>query len=63
MKKNDNFIAILMSGECDEHWFETEEQAWAFISSRSCEDCRNSDIDACAAEWDVCNREEWESYQ
>ena len=57
-----NFIAVLMSGETDEFWFETEDEAWEYIYSRSCDDCKESDIDACSAEWDVWTKEEWDEY-
>ena len=35
-----NFVAILMSGN-DEKWFPTEQEAWDYIFSRSCDDCKN----------------------
>lgn len=52
-----------MSGESDEVWFETEDQAWGYIYSRSCDSCKEDpDFDACSAEWDVWTREEWIEY-
>lgn len=55
-----NFIAVLMSGETDEFWFKTKDEAWEFIYSRSCDDCKkNRHFDACSAEWDVWTRDEW----
>jgi hypothetical protein len=65
MKKHikKNFIAVLMSGETDEFWFETEEEAWEYIYSRSCEDCKKDrKFDACSAEWDVWTKEEYDKY-
>jgi hypothetical protein len=54
-----NFVAVLMSGTTEE-WFDTEEEAWDYIYSRSCEACKQSDSDACAAEWDVWTKEDYE---
>ena len=63
MRKHKNFIPVLMSGESDEVWFETEDQAWGYIYSRSCDSCKEDpDFDACSAEWDVWTREEWIEY-
>lgn len=59
MTDKKNFVAILMSGST-EKWFNTEDEAWDYIYSRSCDDCKKSDIDMCAAEWDVWTREEYE---
>lgn len=56
-----NFVAILMSGD-EEKWFPTEQEAWEYIFSRSCDACKESDIDACSAEWDVSTREEYDEY-
>ena len=53
------FVAVLLSGDY-EKWFPTEKEAWDYIYSRSCDACKNSDIDACAAEWDVWTKEEWD---
>ena len=55
-----NFIAVLMSGETDEYWFETEQEAWDYIHSRSCDSCKeNPEWDSCGAEWDVWTKEEY----
>ena len=40
--------------------FNSEKEAWEFVHSRSCESCRDSDIDMCAAEWDVDTHEAFE---
>lgn len=53
-----NFVAILMSGD-DEKWFSTEQEAWNYIYSRSCDACKNSDINACSAEWGVWTKDEY----
>ena len=58
MKQENNFVAILMSGDA-EKWFPTEQEAWDYIYSQSCESCKNSDIDACSAEWDVWTKEDY----
>jgi hypothetical protein len=54
-----NFVALLMSGDTEE-WFETEDEAWAYVYSRSCDSCKNSDFDMCSAEWSVFSKEVWE---
>lgn len=41
--------------------FASEDDAWEFIISRSCDSCKKSDIDMCSAEWEVCTEEEWNS--
>jgi hypothetical protein len=65
MKKHikKNFIAVLMSGKTDEFWFETKDEAWEYIYSRSCDSCKeNPEFDACSAEWDVWSKEEFDRY-
>jgi hypothetical protein len=58
-----NFIPILMSGESDEIWFESEDEAWEYIYSRSCKECKKDrKFDMCSAEWDVWTKEEFEHY-
>ena len=62
MKRPSEFVAVLLSGD-HEKWFPTEKEAWDYIYSLSCDLCKNSDMDACAAEWDVWTREEWEEFK
>lgn len=65
MKKDikNNFIAVLMSGETDELWFETKDKAWEYIHSLSCESCKKDrNFDVCSAEWDVWSKEQWDKY-
>lgn len=63
MKDNrKEFLAVLMSGSFKK-WFPTKKQAWDYIYSRSCEDCKkNRKFDMCSAEWSVWTKEEYEEY-
>ena len=55
------FVAIKMSGK-DEVWFDSEQEAWEYVYSRSCDACKKDrDFDACSAEWDVMSKEEFDS--
>lgn len=54
--EKDKFVAIYMPGGLKEKWFETEEEAWDYIKSRSCE----PNCIMCEAEWWVLTREEYE---
>lgn len=61
MEQDNNFVAIKMSGDF-EKWFTTEQEAWDYILSISCDSCKNSEIDACSSEWDVWTKDEYNEY-
>ena len=53
----ETFEAILVAQE-ETKWnkggFKSEEDAYEYVKSQSCQDCKESGIDRCAAEWIVC---------
>lgn len=63
MKNKEKWCAILMSAtekyDPSKCGFNTEDEAWEYVVSHSCESCRNSDFDMCSAEWEVCTEEDW----
>jgi len=52
------YLAVLMSGN-HQQWFDSKQEAWDYIYSRSCQSCKESKIDACSAEWDVWSEDEY----
>lgn len=61
-EKSKDFIPVKLSGPSDEIWFETADDAWEYIYSRSCDSCKEGRRiwDACSAEWTVFTRKQWE---
>ena len=54
-----HFIAIQLSGD-KEVWCETEEEAWEYVLTQCCEDCKkDGTASACAMEWDVWTKEQY----
>lgn len=63
------YVAFMMSSDFEKGGFKTKEEAWEYIYSRDCEDCKEYRKKghplggACSAEWDVETKEQLDKWK
>ena len=61
---NKEYVALQMSSGFEKGGFKTKREAWEYILSRDCDDCKRLRVEgspfggACSAEWEIETREQ-----